>query len=155
MLDQKPEPSIPPLNPALISENSFAGHSPVEINKFVRSHEMELVSVDLKARNWLIIDQRGIEMNSCLVFDQIYDTELERSYSFRSVYVPYIYVVDMICSLDNSRRLFHYWAYTERGTGEEGSNQRTFGLEGSDEGSKRASKASSALMRMQELGHVD
>ncbi|MCJ1470272.1 hypothetical protein MMC07_008917 [Pseudocyphellaria aurata] len=141
-----------------------ASNGPEAINDFVRTHERELASIRLYRTNWLIIDQRGIDTDSCLVVDQIVepdpglDKDLPISlnrylYNSRATRAPFIYTVDMLNSLTNGKSKFSDWVWFSNGVQLDGCYLWTGQLEITEACAKRDLGSLAALSAMADCGH--
>ncbi|KAJ7613659.1 hypothetical protein DFH06DRAFT_144861 [Mycena polygramma] len=73
-LPSAPPPATPvPVPLPEITTNAFASMSPAQINTFIRANEAAFSQIKLSRRNWIVIDQHGLESSTCLVCEQIYD----------------------------------------------------------------------------------
>lgn len=160
----EPDTSTPPMNPSLVSDNRFNGYGPEAINDFVRKHEQELVSIRLYCTNWVIIDQLGIETDTCLVVDQIFDPigSLDEDipisldgylYNSRAARAPFIYVVDMLNSLTKGESTLGDWVRLSHGVQPDGSYIWAGQPENKDRRAKRELGSLAALSAMADYGH--
>lgn len=154
---QTPAASIPPLDPAELAANDFAGWSLIELNDFVRRHERELRSLGLSARNWLVVDARGLATDRCFVLDQVYDPADPATglYNSRAAAVPCTYVLDMLVALATRTAPFEHWAHTPGGVRHDGAYEWVGEEEAPERAVGREDRARAALKMMRELGYVD
>ncbi|KAF8160218.1 hypothetical protein K438DRAFT_1776567 [Mycena galopus ATCC 62051] len=92
-----PPATIPPISE--IVSNDFVRMTLADVNAFVRARENLLTEINLSSRNWLVIDQRGLETSTCLVCDQYYfhpfqwegEDDVQEGYTaqFRACRIPY------------------------------------------------------------------
>lgn len=149
-----PEPSIPPLNPAVIDDNSFKSYSARDINEFVRNHDPQLWNLNLNPKEWLIIDQRGIETDTCLVARQINHKPRDPyPLDWYAIRVPQAHALEFFLhDLDPS---FGEWVESDRDVQEHGyfrwmSRRDDAGLR-----HRRQVGIDEALAAMRARGHVD
>ncbi|KAE8373316.1 hypothetical protein BDV26DRAFT_297041 [Aspergillus bertholletiae] len=141
-------PSIPPLplpSPTLTcTTNDFAQKSPHDIYTYLADPQtrIQFRDRDLTASNWLVIDQRGLDSESCLLAEYIspadWEEEKEKekeaeeeqendeeedkkekgnaiAYPYRMCRIPWTRAWAMFCNLDIANMDFEEWVDEERG----------------------------------------
>ncbi|KAJ7612717.1 hypothetical protein FB45DRAFT_874921 [Roridomyces roridus] len=120
----------------------FASASLVEINTFMRAKEQTLAALDLSSRNWVVIDQSGLDASTCLVCEQVYDyTEDDKGNSlgltaqFPACRAPFEEAWIMMANLDISNMDFE--EYVDQEKGQDGEGVWTWSTSFSEEGQQR------------------
>jgi hypothetical protein len=122
--DERPKSTVPPLLD--FNENNFAGSTFEDINKFLRTNEAKLKALDFATKNWVIVDQKGLDTETCLVVEQPYhfDGVQGKSYylpdEFRATRVPLTYAWIMFVNLDISNMGFEEYVDAKAGIQEDG-----------------------------------
>ena len=166
--DEAPKPNVaPPLED--VSSNDFAGLSFDDINTFIRSNESKIKALDLTIANWVIIDQKGIDSSTCLVVDQVYDSEADSddgggegrmTDDFKAARVPYTQAWAMFANLDITNMDFEEWVDEDAGVQEDGAYKWVGPFPASTEHQEQADrdaeiKRERALKAMRDLGYID
>ncbi len=158
--DESPTPTSIPLND--ISQNDFANSSFSDINAFVRSHEAKFKALALTTSNWLIIDQKGLDTSTCLVVEQVYDSEYTNEEGrmtddFRAARLPYTEAWSMYCNLDIANMDFEDWVDEEAGVQRDGAYLWVGPFPGDDDKTSADTevKREATLKALRDLGHVD
>ncbi|KAJ6471111.1 hypothetical protein C8R47DRAFT_748975 [Mycena vitilis] len=123
--------TTPPATPVpvplpVISNNVFASLSPAEINTFICANEAALSTIKISRRNWLIIDQHGLETSTCLVCEHMYDPSADGGLGrlkndFRACRVPYEVAWLTMANLDVGNMEFEVFVDEDAGIQEDGS----------------------------------
>ena len=121
-------PSIPPLpmseEPTLTATtNAFASKSPREIYAYLDYPTTQDLFRDagLSASNWLVIDQKGLEMETCLLAEYVAPEDREdedwegNGEGYRMCRIPWARAWGMFCNLDIGNMGFEEWVDEERG----------------------------------------
>ncbi|KAJ7451639.1 hypothetical protein FB451DRAFT_1409727 [Mycena latifolia] len=159
-------PAQPPPSTALplseISNSDFAGMSLVETNAFVRSHSDVLAAQRLSAMNWAVIDQKGLETSTCLIFAQYYNTGEDggaegMTDKFRACRIPYEKAHLMIVNLNLANMGFEDFVNQAAGVQEDGSwKWQSFASRTTKEGPTEVEiKRDRALKELRDSGHAD
>ncbi|KAE8365603.1 hypothetical protein BDV27DRAFT_156788 [Aspergillus caelatus] len=122
-------PSIPPLpieeTAPTVTTNEFAFKSPDEIYTYLDDPVTQGLFKDrnLSTSNWLIIDQKGLEMESCLLVEYMLPEDREdeegNGEGYRMCRIPWTRAWGMFCNLDIGNMGFEEWVDEERGPVEE------------------------------------
>jgi hypothetical protein len=162
--DERPKSTVPPLLD--FNENNFAGSTFEDINKFLRTNEAKLKALDFATKNWVIVDQKGLDTETCLVVEQPYhfDGVQGKSYylpdEFRATRVPLTYAWIMFVNLDISNMGFEEYVDAKAGIQEDGTWKWIGPFPSSNEVLERAdreedAKRQKALKALRDLGHAD
>ncbi|KAJ6545434.1 hypothetical protein B0H19DRAFT_1238298 [Mycena capillaripes] len=103
-----PRATAVPLPAAASTSNEFTSLSLAEISVFVRTHERELLKLDITSALWLVIDQRGLETSTGIVCREFYYPAEEKEgmeetqwvSDFRACRLPYEETWGMITNLE-------------------------------------------------------
>ncbi|KAJ6480576.1 hypothetical protein C8R47DRAFT_1136218 [Mycena vitilis] len=151
-----------PLSPT--TDNDFASMSLAEINSFIRANESAIFQMGVSARDWLIIDRKGLETSTCLVCEEHYDEDEEEGNDFstnpefRACRIPYEEASGMMTNLSIANMDFTDWVDEDAGVQEDGSWRwksfppRTVDIEAATEYEVRREKA---LAELRDGGYVD
>jgi hypothetical protein len=162
--DETPKPTVPPLLD--FSDNEFAGSTIEDINKFLRTNEAKLEALNIATLNWVIIDQKGLDTETCLVVEQLFywDEEKESGHHlpdvFRAARVALTFAWPMYANLDISNMGFEDFVDEEAGIQKDGTWKWIGPFPPSNEALERANreeeaKRQKALKALRDLGHVD
>lgn len=162
--DETPKPTVPPLLD--FNENDFAGSTFEDINKFLRTNEAKLEALHIATKNWVIIDQKALDTETCLVVEQLYyyneeqDTGQFLPDEFRAARVPLTFAWSMYTNLDISNMGFEDFVDEKAGIQEDGAwkwigpFKRTLSAHERADREEEA-KRQKALKALRDLGHVD
>jgi hypothetical protein len=162
--DERPKSTVPPLLD--VNKNDFAGSTFEDINKFLRANEAKLKGLDFTAKNWVIIDQKGLDTETCLVVEQTFHwDEVQRKGhylpdDFRAARVSLTFAWIMFVNLDISNMGFEEYVDVKAGIQEDGTWKWIGPFPPSNEALERAereedTKRQKALKALRYLGHVD
>jgi hypothetical protein len=162
--DETPKPTVPPLLD--FNENDFAGSTFEDINKFLCTNEAKLEALHIATLDWVIIDQKALDTETCLVVEQLYyyDEEQENGQylpdEFRAARVPLTFAWTMYASLDISNMGLEDYVDEKAGRQEDGAWKWIGPFTPSNEALERAdreeeAKRQKALKALRDLGHVD
>ncbi|KAA8647652.1 hypothetical protein EYZ11_004809 [Aspergillus tanneri] len=115
--------SIPPLDvnedTFTSANNSFCGKTADQIHDFIQENESKLSKMDLTVSHWVIIDEKGLEAETCLVCENTEDDEdVEEPY--RMARLPWSQAWAMFSNLDIANMDFDEWVDEEAMRDEDG-----------------------------------
>ena len=162
--DERPKSTVPPLLD--FNKNDFAGSTFEEINKFLRTNETKLKALDFTTKNWVIIDQKGLDTETCLVAEQTFHWDAAKRKGhylpddFRAARVPLTFAWIMFVNLDISNMGFEEYVDVKAGIQEDGTWKWIGPFPPSNEALERAEREEDtqrqkALKALRDLGHVD
>lgn len=135
---------------------------------FIRSHEDTLQKLGLSTSNWLVIDQKGLDNNTCIVCNQCYNSgeledggnpDLDEGFTneFRACRIPYEEAWSMLANLDIANMGFEDFIDEEAGEQQDGTwKWQPFGQDGeSDKNSECEVKRDNAIQELRDAGEVD
>ena len=142
------------------STNDFVGMSFNEIASFMHSNDSKLKDLDVERSVWIVIDQKGIENDTCIVFDRTMaeETTSEVGKPFKAGRLPYTHAWSMMANLPGNM-IFGEWMDEDAGIQMDGSYKWVgpFGMnEAQAEGERETEARRKGTMKeMRKLGHVD
>ncbi|RJE22181.1 hypothetical protein PHISCL_05467 [Aspergillus sclerotialis] len=148
------------------SNNVFAGWTPDEIEEFIVERESLFKKLRMD-NNWIIIDDKGFETETCLVCenyepdeddedgDEEDDEEKEENEipAYRMVRIRWLNAWSMYVNLDIGNMGFEDWMDDEAGIQEDGTYKQAGWIEGSD--NDEPEKREEALKKAKEEGVID
>jgi len=123
--------------------------------------------MSLSTSNWLVIDQKGLDTDTCIVCEQYYNSgELEDggdpdsakgfTNKFRACRIAYESAWLMVTNLDIANMGFEDFVDEEAGEQQDGTwKWQPFEGEESDKKSEQEVKRDKALQELRDAGHVD
>ncbi|KAJ7141583.1 hypothetical protein C8R46DRAFT_581351 [Mycena filopes] len=160
-----PPPEAPPATVLPVADisgaNAFAGCSLTEINAFIRANEDYMAKMGVSAGSWLVIDQKGLETSTCLVCEQVYDSDAGKggmTGAFRACRLPYERAWGMTVNLEIANMGFEDFVDEDAGEQDDGSwKWISFDADGGeDDGESEVEvKRGKALKELRDGGHAD
>jgi hypothetical protein len=144
-----------------VLNHDIANASLKDINDFVLSQESQLKELDIATVLWIIIDQDGLESDTCILVQRKYDAESgEMSNECEAVRIPYVEAWCMFGNLNIANMDFVDFLYEDAGLQEDGTykwcgpfpTQNEALIQSSKEA---ATKREKFLKLAKDLGHVE
>lgn len=153
--------------------NAFSCSSADEIEEFIVESEKEFNKLKLSIYNWIIIDDRGFEGETCLVCEN-YDPDEDEAVdeeeggegkgeggkekqdppSYRMARVPWIYAWNMFVNLDIANMGFDEWVDEEAGMQDDGAWKYAQWVDDTGDDETRRKRAE-ALEKAREEGIIE
>ena len=132
-----------------------------EIVSFMHSKESKLKGLGVERRVWIVIDQKGIETDTCIVFDQTMAEENsgEVGKSFKAGRLPYTNAWAMMANLPGNM-IFEEWMDEDAGVQKDGAYQWVGPFRLMNEAQEECERKTEArrkatIKEMRKLGHID
>ena len=164
MPDTKPEPNLPPITQP--PTNEFANASLDDIFNWIRENSTKLKALDFTTIHWVVIDAKGIETQTALLGEHVYEFADEESEhgaygdKYRMLRMPYEYIWCTFANLDIANMGFEEYAEMDAGVQEDGAYKWVGPFPFSNEAQKETDKElkerrAKVVAEMRKLGHIE
>ena len=133
-----------------------------EIASFIHSNKSKLKDLDVECPVWTVIDQKGIENDTCIIFDETMAEENSSKVvkSFKAGRLPHTATWPMMANLSVANMTFEDWMDEDAGVQEDAAYKwiGPFKLtnEAQEEGERETEARRKAMMKeMRKIGHID